>query len=145
MWSAMWGFGLRNYWSMPSPTLQGGEGRDGGREREGQLRRKWSKAGRKEGREAEANCRNQVGISNYSLINLCRGMHGCIMGGVDQQSPSQSFPRPHRSTFHLHQPLILLPLSLVCGFSNASLSLSPSAHAFNICTCSLSYTLWTRH
>ena len=79
---------LRNYWSMPSPTLQGGKGRDGRRERE----RQGENEARKEGREADPN-RNQVGISNYST-STGSWMHGRNRSTISL-NPSPGHTAPH--------------------------------------------------
>jgi hypothetical protein len=113
--------------TQPNPARREGEGR---REGERRARKKRSKEGRNEGREAEANCRNQVGISNYSSTSA----GSWCMDAWEESTmsiPQSSFPRPHRSTFHLHQPLILLLLSasLYAMWLLKRRSLSLSAHA----------------
>jgi hypothetical protein len=115
---------------MPSPTLQGGKGRDGGREREGQ----GGKEGRKAGRQKQTAGRNQVGISNYS--STCAGGSWCMdayhgRNRSDQQCrspnpPSPAHTAPHFTFISPSSSCCCLPLSIlsyVCGFSNAALSL----------------------
>lgn len=118
MWSAMWGFAWEIIEACPAQPCKEGKGGTEGERR-----------ARKEGREAKP-YRNQVGISNYSSTSAGSWMHG----REAINNLPQSFPRPHRSTFHLHQPLILLlPASLYSityGFSNAALSLFLSARDF---------------
>ena len=125
MWSAMWGFAWEIIEACPAQPCKEGKGGTEGERR-----------ARKEGREAKP-YRNQVGISNYSSTSAGSWMHG----REAINNLPQSFPRPHRSTFHLHQPLILLlPASLysIWLLKRRSLSLS-------LCTWFLTYRLWTRY